>query len=103
MHGTVGYGLRYVSGGEVRLQGYTDSDWAGSEVDRLSTLRCYFILGSVTISRKQGYVALSTAEIMYIAVGIASHKPVWLLRLLARIHLRHDAEGNNEAPVHIHK
>jgi hypothetical protein len=26
LHGTVGYGLRYVSGGEVRLQGYTDSD-----------------------------------------------------------------------------
>jgi hypothetical protein len=26
LHGTIGYGLRYVLGGEVRLQGYTDSD-----------------------------------------------------------------------------
>jgi hypothetical protein len=26
MHGTVGYGLRYVLDGEVKLQGYTDSD-----------------------------------------------------------------------------
>jgi hypothetical protein len=26
LHGIVGYGLRYVSGGEVRLQGYTNFD-----------------------------------------------------------------------------
>jgi hypothetical protein len=26
LRGTVGYGLRYDSGGEVRLQGYTDYD-----------------------------------------------------------------------------
>nr|KUM49281.1 hypothetical protein ABT39_MTgene3830 [Picea glauca] len=29
LRGTVGYGLRYISGGEVGLHGYTDSDWAG--------------------------------------------------------------------------
>ena len=28
LHGTVGYGLRYVSDDEVKLQGYTDTDWA---------------------------------------------------------------------------
>jgi hypothetical protein len=27
IRGTIGYGLRYVSGSEVRLQRYTDSDW----------------------------------------------------------------------------
>jgi len=37
LRGTVGYGLRYVSGGDVKLQGYIDSDWAGSAVDRKST------------------------------------------------------------------
>jgi hypothetical protein len=26
LHGTIGYGLRYLSDGEVKLQGYTDSD-----------------------------------------------------------------------------
>jgi hypothetical protein len=26
MHGTIGYGLRYLSDGEVKLQGYIDSD-----------------------------------------------------------------------------
>jgi hypothetical protein len=26
LHGRIGYGLRYVSGGDVKLKGYTDSD-----------------------------------------------------------------------------
>jgi hypothetical protein len=62
LHGTVGYGLKYVSDGEVKLQGYTDSDWAGSAVDRKSTSGCCFNLGSSMISclsRKQSLVALS--------------------------------------------
>ena len=29
LHGTIGYGLRYTSAGDVTLSGYTDSDWAG--------------------------------------------------------------------------
>jgi hypothetical protein len=33
LHGTVGYGFRYVSGGDVKLEGYTDSEWEGSAVD----------------------------------------------------------------------
>jgi hypothetical protein len=37
LHGTVGYGLRYVSGGDVKLQGYTNSYWAVSAVDQKST------------------------------------------------------------------
>jgi hypothetical protein len=84
--GTVGYGLRYVSGGEVRLQGYTDSDWAGSAVDRKSTSGCCFSLGSTMISwfsRKQTSVALSTTEAEYIAASVASREAVWLWKLLA--------------------
>jgi hypothetical protein len=34
LHGTVGYGLRYDSDGDVKLQGYTNPDWGGSAVDR---------------------------------------------------------------------
>ena len=40
--GTVGYGLKDVLGDEVKLQGYIDSDWTGSAVDRKSTLGCCF-------------------------------------------------------------
>jgi hypothetical protein len=42
LHGTIGYGLRYVLDGYVKLQGYTNSDWAGSAVDRKSTSGCCF-------------------------------------------------------------
>jgi hypothetical protein len=44
------YGLRYLGHGEVKLQGYTDSDWACSATDRKSTSGCYFSLGSTMIS-----------------------------------------------------
>jgi hypothetical protein len=50
LRGTVEYGLRYVRGDGVQLQGYTDSDWAGSAMDKKSTSRCCFSLGSAVIS-----------------------------------------------------
>jgi hypothetical protein len=55
----------------MRLQGYANSDWAGSAVDRKGTSRCCFSLGSAMVSwcsRKQTFVALSTAEAEYIVV-----------------------------------
>jgi hypothetical protein len=45
------YGLRYLGDGEVKLQGYTDSDWIGSAIYKKSTSRCCFSLGVVMISR----------------------------------------------------
>jgi hypothetical protein len=77
LDGTIGYGLRYVSDGDVKLQGYTNSDWAGSVVDGKSTSGCCFNLGSSMISwlsRKQTSVALSTAEAEYIATSVVSHE-----------------------------
>jgi hypothetical protein len=37
LRGIVGYGLRYASSVDMRLQGYADADWAGSAVDQKST------------------------------------------------------------------
>jgi hypothetical protein len=45
LHGTIGYGLRYVSGGDEKLQGYTDSDWTENAMDRKSTSRVLFQSG----------------------------------------------------------
>jgi len=50
LHGMVGYGHRYVSDGDVKLQGYIDFDWAGSVVEGKHTSRCCFSLGSGMIS-----------------------------------------------------
>jgi hypothetical protein len=44
LRGTIGYGLRYASGVDMRLQGYADADWAGSTVDWKSTSDCCFTL-----------------------------------------------------------
>jgi hypothetical protein len=81
LHGMVGYGLIYVSHSAVKLQGYTDSDWAESVVDGKNTSGCCFSLGSGMISwlsRKQTSVALSTIEAEYIAASVASREAVWL-------------------------
>jgi hypothetical protein len=86
LHGMVGYGLRYVLDGEVKLQGYANFDWARSAVETKSTLGYCFSLGSGMISWlsiKQSSVAVNTTETEYIAANIASHEVVWLQKLLA--------------------
>jgi hypothetical protein len=86
LQGTVGYGLRYASSIDMRLQGYGNSDWAWSTIDRKSASRCCFNLGSTMVSwcnRKQTSVALSIAEAEYIAVYTAVREAVWLHKLLA--------------------
>jgi hypothetical protein len=50
LQGTIGYGLRYASGVDMRLEGYADANWAGSAVDRKSTSGSFFTLGSVMVS-----------------------------------------------------
>jgi hypothetical protein len=85
LRGTVGYGLRYASNVDMRLQGYVDSDWARSAVDKKSTFEGCFSFGSSMVSwcsRKQTFVALSTAKAKYIAVSMAAHKAMWLRKLL---------------------
>jgi len=79
LFGIVGYGLRYVSGGEVRLKGYIDSHWARCAKDKKSTSRCCFNLGSTMISwfsRNQTFVALNITKAEYIATSVASHEAV---------------------------
>jgi hypothetical protein len=75
LQGTVRFGLRYVGGDGVRLHGYSDSDWAGSAVDKKSTSGGCFNLGSVVVSwsnRKQTSVALNSTEAEYMATSFAS-------------------------------
>ena len=79
LKGTVDYGLKYDANQKINLEGYVDSDWAGSTIDRKSTSGCCFSMGSGVISwfsRKQSYVALSIAEAEYVAACSASCEPV---------------------------
>eukprot|EP00253_Pinus_taeda_P014750 PITA_14750 len=64
---------------------YTDSDWASCASDRKSTSRCCFGLGSAVvswISQKQQSVALSSVEVEYMAVSLASCEAIWLRKML---------------------
>ena len=88
LKGTVDYGLKYEVNQKFNLQGYVDSDWDGSVADRKCTSGCCFIMGSGVISwfsRKQSYVALSTAEAEYVAACSASCEAVWLRMLLSEL------------------
>jgi hypothetical protein len=54
-------------------------------VDRKSTSGCCFTLGSTMVSwcsRKQSSVALSTAEVEYIALSVVFCEAVWLHKIL---------------------
>jgi hypothetical protein len=54
------------------------------------------------LSMEQKSMAISTTEAKYITTSIVSYEVAWLHKFLAGIHPRHDAEGSDEAPVHIH-
>ena len=86
LKGTVDYGLKYEVNQKINLEDYVDSDWVGSAIYRKSTSGCYFSMGSGMISwfsRKQSYVALSTAEVEYVTACSASCEAVWPRKLLS--------------------
>jgi hypothetical protein len=84
LKGTSELGLKYDKT-EIQLQGYSDSDWAGSSTDRKSTTGVCFSLGSAVISwfsRKQSAVAQSSTEAEYMAASMGAREAVWLRKLL---------------------
>ena len=71
---------------KINLKGCVDSYQVGSAIDRKSTSGCCFSMGLGVIScfsRKQSYMALSTAEAEYVAACSTSCEVVWLRKLLS--------------------
>nr|GEV01064.1 retrovirus-related Pol polyprotein from transposon TNT 1-94 [Tanacetum cinerariifolium] len=74
----------------VKLEGYADSDWAGSIDDSKSTSGYIFTLGSGVFcwnSKKQSVVAQSSAEAEYIRVVGAVNHVIWIRKLLSDLDL----------------
>ena len=69
---TINVGLWYPRGCKFTLHAFSDADYTGCKLDRKSTSGiCQILVGCLISwsSRKQGTVALSTAEAEYVAAG----------------------------------
>lgn len=65
---TLGYGIMCKRGGDCKLVGYYDADYAGNHDTHSSTTRYVFMFGSGAISwcsKRQPTVSLSTTEAEY--------------------------------------
>ncbi|XP_058759071.1 uncharacterized mitochondrial protein AtMg00810-like [Vicia villosa] len=73
--------------------GYSDSDFSGCKLDRKSTSgTCHFFSNSLVSwhSKKQVFVALSTAEAEYVAAGNCCAQILWLKQQLLDYNVRLD-------------
>jgi hypothetical protein len=87
LKGTIDFGLRY-SRGSLQLNGYCDSDWAGSPDDKKSTTGYGIYLGSCLISwaaKKQSVVAKSSTEAEYRSMALAVVELYWLRMLFQEL------------------
>ncbi|CAM8938926.1 unnamed protein product [Rhodiola kirilowii] len=96
--------LRYLKGTEklvlwyprvksLRLEGFTDADFAGDRTDRKSTSGMAQFLGSCLVSwgsKKQNSMALSTVEAEYIAAAACCAQILWLRNQLSDFNLHFD-------------
>ncbi|CAL5350327.1 unnamed protein product [Camellia sinensis] len=81
-----GKGLYFSKYDHLRVEAYTDADWAGSVTDRRSTLGyCTFVGGNLVTwrSKKQNVVARSSAEAEFRAMAQGVCELLWIKLLLS--------------------
>ena len=91
LKGTSDLGLWYPKGSNFDLVGYADADYAGYLGDRKSTTGMAHFLGSCLISwgsKKQNSVALSTAEVEYVAAASCCAQLLWIKQQLSDFGLK---------------
>jgi hypothetical protein len=105
---TVTRGIFMKNNGHFKLEGYTDSDWAGNSLDRKSTTGfCTFIGGNLVTwkSKKQTVVARSSAEAEYRAMASTACEIIWLKLLLGDLGIQCTLpiplHCDNQAAMHI--
>jgi hypothetical protein len=82
---TPNVGLWYPKGAQFELIGYSDLDYAGCKIDRKSTSGGCQLLGRSLVlwaSKKQNFVALSTAEAEYVAAASCCAQLIWMKQTL---------------------
>ena len=86
LKGMIDFWPYYYRDHDYILYGYTDLDWARSVADRNITSSGCYCLGSTMISwfsKKHSSVALSTAEVEYIAACSTSCEVIWIHKLMS--------------------
>jgi len=81
-----------LGGGVNDVVGYADADWT-SQPDRHSIAGYSFFIGNGTVSwssKHQAIIALSTAEVEYIAGVHAAKEAIWLRTLLDELGMKQD-------------
>lgn len=84
LNGTKGYGVHYNSG-DLDINVFVDSDYAGDIVDRKSMSGFLIKLGNAVClwgSKKQAAIALSTCEAEYCAMTHAAKEVIWISRIV---------------------
>ncbi|KAL6327135.1 hypothetical protein AAG906_014953 [Vitis piasezkii] len=90
-----GKGLMFSKNDHLRVEGYTDADWAGNIMDRKSTSGYFTFVGGNLVtwrSKKQKVVALSSAEAEFRGMAKGLCELLWLRRLLTEIGFAPDSE-----------
>ncbi|KAA0060528.1 hypothetical protein IC582_014265 [Cucumis melo] len=86
---TPGKGLMFKKTNRKTIKAYTDSDGAGSVVDRKSTSGyCTFVWGNLVTwrSKKQNVMARSSAETEYRAMSLGICEEIWFQKVLSDLH-----------------
>ena len=86
--GTPNRGLFFPSGSSLKLQAYSDADWAGCPDTRRSITGWCMFLGDSLISwkcKKQNRVSKSSTEAEYRSMSAACSEIIWLRGLLAEL------------------
>ncbi|GJY89986.1 retrovirus-related pol polyprotein from transposon TNT 1-94 [Tanacetum coccineum] len=93
LKGTPNLGLWYPKGSGFDLKAYSDSDYAGCNLDRKSTSGGCQILGGKLVcwsTKKQSSVAMSSAEAEYVAATGGCAQVLWIKSQLADYDILYD-------------
>ncbi|KAL0298830.1 UNVERIFIED_CONTAM: Retrovirus-related Pol polyprotein from transposon RE2 [Sesamum radiatum] len=103
-----GKGLLFKRHGYVKIEAYSDADYAGSKDDRKSTSGyCTYVGGNLVTwrSKKQTTVARSSAEAEYRAMAHTTSEILWLKNLLKELGFMYNdpvpMHCDNQAAIHI--
>ncbi|KAK4406515.1 Retrovirus-related Pol polyprotein from transposon RE1 [Sesamum angolense] len=103
-----GKGLLFKRHGHVKIEAYSDADYAGSKDNRKSTSGyCTYVGGNLVTwrSKKQTTVARSSAKAEYRAMAHTTSEILWLKNLLKELGFMYDdpvsMHCENKAAIHI--